>query len=306
MKNIISLLILVLITVFYSCDDAFTTIKEIELPEHEQKLSVFVDVKANKAKIFISHSKSMDDNSAYTDFIANVSLFKEGVEILNFDYNTVDNKTQISTKYIDKVEEGLEYKLLVDSDKFGTASAVQLTPKKPNVRNIVYKKDWVKNKYDNEYDDRLEFKLGDEKGVDNYYFVQLLGLDSIQYGRDSFKLRYVNMSINEDEGTSIRNVYDENWKGIIFSDKNFDGVERDMKLNISNYNYNPGSHEIKKYKLVVNSITKDLYNYLLSKEYAEESEYNPFAEPVNVHSNIENGYGLFSAEVSKEWEFEVE
>jgi hypothetical protein len=42
-------------------------------------------------------------------------------------------------------------------------------------------------------------------------------------------------------------------------------------------------------------INEDYFEFLLSLEKYNETYENPFAEPVMVFSNIENGLGLFSS-----------
>ena len=43
----------------------------------------------------------------------------------------------------------------------------------------------------------------------------------------------------------------------------------------------------------VSSITREAYNFYLSRRRYYESTDNPFAEPAPVVSNVRSGYGLF-------------
>jgi len=302
MKNKISILLIVFISSFYSCENSFSTIKEIDLPEHTEKLSVFTSLKNNSATVFISHSKSMDDNSAYLSFKADVSILENNKEIIQFEYDTKDN-SEITYALSDSIKEGAEYKIIVNSDKFGTAEATQIAPNKANIKSIEIKKDAIIDKYDNGYNNILKINLNDEKGIDNFYFIKLLGLDSI---RDNQEPKYNRIYFHPNENTTATNVYFNGYEGVIFSDKNYDGRTRSMEFVVQKSNYSYPPSDITKYKLRIYSITKDLYNYLISRYYNDDAEYNPFAEPVIIHSNIENGYGLFSAEMKREWIIDVE
>ena len=41
-------------------------------------------------------------------------------------------------------------------------------------------------------------------------------------------------------------------------------------------------------------INKDYFKYLKSLNTYENVQDNPFAEPVNLYSNVKNGYGFFT------------
>ena len=52
---------------------------------------------------------------------------------------------------------------------------------------------------------------------------------------------------------------------------------------------------MKELDFTITTISEEMGNYYKSNNLYYESEYNPFSEPVNVYSNIHNGYGLFSS-----------
>ena len=45
----------------------------------------------------------------------------------------------------------------------------------------------------------------------------------------------------------------------------------------------------------LSSISRDNYLFIKSEAASREARDNPFAEPVIVHNNIENGIGIFRA-----------
>jgi len=308
MKNILS--VIILITLFYSCEDAFTTIREIDLPEHEQKLSVFSNIVDKKVSFFISHSKSMNDNTPYKNFSADVSLYKDNLEILNFEYLTekfVGGDSILTYTLNDSINSGSEYVIRVISKEFGIAKSTQVVPSKAKIINISYKRNGIKEKYDDYYKDLLEFDVKDDENAENFYMIQLFGLDTLQKNGKTYKIGYRSLTINSKNDVTTTNLYYNGKNTVILSDKNFNGttIKLDIAVNTDNYNYNHPKY-LTEFKIKILSISKDLYNFLLSNEYSEEAEYNPFAEPVNIHSNIENGYGLFSASATNEFLFEVE
>ena len=53
-------------------------------------------------------------------------------------------------------------------------------------------------------------------------------------------------------------------------------------------------------------ISETYYEYLKTARLHDEIRENPFAEPLNVHGNVENGYGIFAGYSSRTFEFTVE
>lgn len=54
----------------------------------------------------------------------------------------------------------------------------------------------------------------------------------------------------------------------------------------------PGSHEVVYIRLL--SVSRDYYLYKKTHNIQAENEGNPFSEPVQVHSNIAGGFGIFA------------
>ena len=61
------------------------------------------------------------------------------------------------------------------------------------------------------------------------------------------------------------------------------------------YNYcpQPGCPQLGFIEVTVSSITKDAYDFYLSRRRYYDSDANPFAEPAPLASNVRPGYGLF-------------
>lgn len=48
------------------------------------------------------------------------------------------------------------------------------------------------------------------------------------------------------------------------------------------------------YRLVVSAITEDYYEYQYSLRLKDATEENPYAEPVQIRTNVDNGHGIFA------------
>ncbi len=299
MKNIKYIIAAIIFIGLSSCDvdNLFTTVREIDIPEHERKLSINTSLTGDSMTIFISHSKEIDDESDFSPIDAKVSLREDGNEILSFDYNSENNLDLIIDKKLDEaIKQGKEYSLKVDSKKFGTAIASEIAPKNPVIESLNFNKEVFKGEF-GEYC-KFSCVINDEKDVDNYYFIsfKLLNLDG----------RYLEVNSKDPElkRVFIRSDLSNNYHSESFflvSDKSFDGNKRKISFEIDKPYY--GNNNQYKYKVVmqVNSVTKSYYNYVISRDQALSSNDNPFAEPVAIVDNIENGYGIFSVYAYKKY-----
>jgi len=92
-------------------------------------------------------------------------------------------------------------------------------------------------------------------------------------------------------GTDVPNTY------LIFSDELISGKEHELVFNIPQI-YQPidtNYHEFMAITVELQSISRDLYKYLLTYAANSMLEDNFISEPVMVYSNVENGLGAFGA-----------
>ncbi len=130
---------------------------------------------------------------------------------------------------------------------------------------------------------KLNLRWNDTEG-ENYYFVQLLSIDTItnldnEMYISSFKIN----NGEENEGKSM----------LIFKDEAFNNSLCQLSLKFSpNYYYDNNGQMGKKksYKVNIYNVSKELYNYYYSISKTGEG---PFSEPVKVYTNITNGLGVF-------------
>lgn len=75
---------------------------------------------------------------------------------------------------------------------------------------------------------------------------------------------------------------------LLFSDKSFNGTSYTFRM--SDY-----YDESRDYLIIsLRSMSADLFKYRVTYNNYQENSGNPFGEPVQVYSNIENGFGIFS------------
>ena len=166
---------------------------------------------------------------------------------------------------------------------------------------------------------RLQLRLTDAANEENYYFIKASQCFSdngmlITERKVGLKLSEVlknnitdNGNIFEgifgDEGESDRtdNLFSDlfvDGKDILFDFSLSDILESATYVNGEEINDGNSSREelTVKYIIEIGEISKDMYHYLISGNKALNAEdYGPFAEPVRVYSNIDNGVGILGA-----------
>lgn len=292
MKINIVLLFFALFIGFSSCEDVFTSVKEIDIPVHNSKLAVFSELSGNQGSFSVSFSENITENNPYVPLNAEITVLENGNPFYKMSFKGTDSKS-FQVKNLGKnITEGNEYTLIVENDKYGKATAKQIVPLKPNFSNLKYKKDGyidgggVKS-------DLYSFDIKDDGNAENYYMIEATGYFS---KNDT----YGNPLYLDSDDPSVKYFWFSSKSGLIITDKNFDGTQTKILIYSSNYN------EYEKIKMRLYSITKDYYNFLLSYNQYSNSNDNPFAEPVNVHNNIENGFGMFQANTYREIELDIE
>jgi hypothetical protein len=144
--------------------------------------------------------------------------------------------------------------------------------------------------------DELDFKLSflDDASQTNFYGISIIyhgayideigEVISFQSARSYTSEVFVaNGTADIDDGRRYDSEY-------FFSDNGFNGQTIDFKCTTSRYEgAEPGGYFVVQLK----NLNVDLYKYYLSLRRYKDANGNPFAEPVQVYSNITDGFGIF-------------
>jgi hypothetical protein len=87
----------------------------------------------------------------------------------------------------------------------------------------------------------------------------------------------------------------------VFSDELVSGKQYGLDFYLEPFlymEYDTAYHDFMMYTIRLQSITKDLYLYLMTRSAQDVFGDDPFSEPVIVHSNIDGGLGIFAASAS--------
>ncbi len=267
----------------------------IEIPEIKKRLVVnSLFAKDSLITVYISESKAVFDSSITRDLLggATVELYKNDlfVETLSSDINGV-----FTTKET-RGEAGETYRIEVDS-KYGLSTAEGHIPTSvlPQSMNLVLNKG--RTKFSHTYH-QLQIRFRDKPLERNYYelHMEFSYLDSLFFlgylSGTSSLFSYDPLVKNEmDIDEETYNAY------IVFSDELINGEVYNLPVNFYNISTD---YDNTPFKLTVlfNSVSEDYYLYkkklFLYKQAERMSVWEDITEPVVLHSNVNNAYGIFA------------
>ena len=282
---------------FSSCgEDAFSTTVNIPFPEHEPLPSITLDMRSGDTTVFtrVSLSRGIVDEPKAVTARPTLTILRGGNEILSTEVDMPDSDGQQSGFVLDNPidHEEDEYELRLEFPGFETTTAIQQMPSLPIVTNLDYEEDGA---IDTEgfRVDKIEFDLTDNPMTEDYYGFRVLAESCYEqciFDPDT------GVETCEDVCTGYFNESyllspDPTFKeasafGLVLNDKSFTSGTFRVRLTADNFSGDSAFLE-------VYHITEDAYRFGISRLAYENSRNNPFAEPVNVHTNVEKGYGHF-------------
>ena len=257
-------------------------------------------------KVHVSNSKSIVGNGSITNIIDASVLIK------NTNGNVIDSLTyQNNGFYIGQQYpvQNTTYKLEVNHPNYNSVNSSNEIPDSISI-NYIDTNTVLTNGFD-ELEERIELTISfdDPIGIQNFYLVEsyITGPFRYMYDFDTTWSSYdttlqVEMILTDEV---FQNNGNPKQNSGIFNDLLFNGQTKLLNLEIDKQNevYADGKEIIIKtenIKFYLHNISQDYYYYLTSLELYNDRSGNPFAQPVQVFSNIENGFGIFAgAQISK-------
>lgn len=283
---------------YTSCnEDSFSQIVEIDIPEHQPKPVIVSQINAGDtlAVALVSISKGILDTGDYV-FPANASvrLLSDDQAPLPLTFNPDTKRFEVSAPPAGFIS-GVQYRMEVQVPGFGMAYSKQMMPAAPDVASVELRKNAVVNSNGNRSDEIL-VSIDDPAGTENYYQIELWQEGTIIYPFDTFEVNQLLYIESNDP-----NLQDGGGAGRVIADGVFDGTRYVVRFS-TGQTWRDDPNTTLKYTLRIAHITRDAYLYERTLSQYYNAQGNPFAEPVTVHSNIEDGYGAFRAAHWKEWE----
>ncbi|MCR9099273.1 MAG: DUF4249 domain-containing protein [bacterium] len=277
---------------FSSCgEDAFTQIVDIELPEHEPRLAVHALAfsESDAFGILVSNSRSVLSNEDFSVFPdAEIRFSGPNVDGATFSYTPDDGRhyTVLSPEWAAGEE---MYTLDIQQADYPAIRAQQRMPAAPTILDVRVEEEGALSE-DGFRQDEIIIEIQDEPG-EHYYALQAeVGYQYVDENNDTIAGYY---SVWLESNDPILSYAEVDRRGaLICSDGAFNG----NTYRFATYTWEDlpiGLMPRSQLRIRVTSLSRDAFLYYRSLRQYWEAEGNPFAEPVTVHSNIENGYGIF-------------
>ena len=277
----------------FSCGDKFINDIEIDIPEEEQLLVINLELTEGDscAKTFVARTANLEevDHTFFDEAI--VDLFKEGQFLKTLEFDPLENFYSANFNPDDLSE--ADYSVEVRGiPGFNDISATQSILNRVNMTKGSYREDGsIETYYGYAYTvDEARITIDDPSDEENFYQVKLYGVVENQDGEQIQKNDFFISSLNPFAETSF--YYD----GILLNDNSFNGTEFDLSIGFSNFlggSYGSSEDRVQYLLVELSNISRDNYLFIKSEASSLEAIDNPFAEPVIVHNNVENGIGIF-------------
>ncbi len=301
MKNV-RIAIAIFVIAFAGCE----LIIEPDLPEHTPRLVIKAFFNPDRGwAASVSRSAGILDTSPGSDRLVTVAT----VELLS-DGRIIDRLPFLQRERVYASEKPLQagrvYSLRVSAPGFETVHAVDSAP--PTVPTSI-------ESYRVETSDpapgepgvtsitdfRLTLKIQDPPGERNHYQIRVIAPDR----RGRFDLRFSTkdpsiIADNRIEDSVLEDVEPFRGSEPFFKDVLFDGESHEIEL--SSARYTVAASLERRIWVEVRFVSETYYRHLRSALLHNTTVDNPFAEPVRIYSNIENGYGIFAGYSARTFE----
>jgi hypothetical protein len=217
---------------------------------------------------------------------ATVLLYENDILKDSLKYNAGQQRYKAA---LAKIQAGKTYKLVLSAPGFPTAEAISVTPLLVPINNMTFTRN-ARNDIDGNPQDEVKLSFTDNGSTEDYYLVRIYNAyDDFLYcvntnDKDVEKLVYEDPFYPDDCLQSNR---------LLLSDKNFNGTNKTLIFYTEAGELEPTPGYGKAWVELLH-VNKEYYTYIKSLNTRENADDNPFAEPVNLYTNVKNGYGMFT------------
>ncbi len=290
------------------------TIVDVDIPNEPPRLVANAFLQADSAVVVeLTQSQSILTNADLKSVAgATVTLRGEAQPVATLEESTTPG-VYFST-FTPAV--GSTYTLRVSKDGFEPVEATTFIAPPVPIRSIAVDTSVFINRYLNFEDslitdrnvvvDEIRLIFDDPANEQNYYEVSVyrfvvqiqpryddennfIDNDTVRYFSPIY-LRSDDPAIAGGESDPLEGSSDFFGTDLLFNDDFFNGKQYSLRFRPEQYGFYDDSEP--QLYVILRTIDEAQYRYLRSVDLQYENEGNPFAEPVQVYSNVENGYGI--------------
>lgn len=330
MKNKFNTFIISLLSIiFFSCETIIDDIPLSRFPDLQEKLVMTSFLCPQDTMIYVSLGKSIPlfgsgkidttkvliytgDSANFVrvnNYVSNAIVsISDGAKTAVLKFNTKHKFYEISRRDF-RVEAGKTYTLNAKSGNLEVYATTEIPVERVRINNLQVRPfTQITSTFferDTNVGYQLEFYWQDTAAEENYYKI----FGELTYRQIEPSIRYVNnkeeISFIEKTKYSYFRWPNEQNSGLrsYFTDKNANGnVFKIDAVNLfenrSTYNTSSGRYKSetvpdsdKTIRVQLCNISKEFYDYQKSLSEHNRTDDNPFAEPIQVYTNVKNGFG---------------
>lgn len=290
-KNQLLSLLIMATVLLASCEKTIN----VNVPPYAHKLVVNCNTMTGD-ELFISVSKSaqIKDRKNHPDLVINdavVKLYIDGAYAETLNYDSAQGYQ--SGHY---THAGGVYTIKVSAAGYDDVAATVTAPPAVAITGIT-RVPYARKDQDGNEQDALTLTFSDPPVAGDYYIIKVNGImDSTFYYNSNFCVNSPDAGVetNASDLVDANTCLDNN--GIFLRDDLFNGQRKELKLYVQSMVIQPQYNGVDSVYASIEllHVTEAYFRYLKSNKVADESNGNPFSEPVNVYSNITNGLGIFA------------
>ncbi|MEQ9441952.1 MAG: DUF4249 domain-containing protein [Cyclobacteriaceae bacterium] len=298
---------------------ACETVVEVDLPQEAPKLVTHAIIQADSTFwILLTQSKPiLSQADIQTVSGAEVTLYEEETRVARLEENEENPGTGIyQSSFIPTA--GQMYTLRISKQGFESVEATTYIQPAVPIQHLRYDTTQYEYSY---YDDsgslvtgkeinlkEVWLTLNDSPDEDNFYEIQLLQYTTYYQGEEDENGEYIITDTlqrldpiylrSNDPVVADNEFFEEDGSfsgsSLVFTDEIFAGKSYTINFEAEGFYSSGNDGDDNKYIVVLRTLNDHFYRYRESVELQRDTEGNPFAEPVPVFNNIEEGYGIFA------------
>ncbi len=292
--------VILLGTTFFSCD--MQTTLEVDLPVEKPKLVVNCFFSADSminVRVWSSKHVLANEPDRLVEN-AEVKILEEGKEYV-CPYNK-ENRTYRSTI---RSRIGVRYAVSVSAAGFETVTSAVTVPEPIAIINVTSARKSTPE-VPGIYMRTFEITFKDIPGQLNYYALMMY-TSSFSRVPPFERLEWIPLMERPLDPSFAADYYEEFYfnygtsgygdYNVLFNDRMFDGKTYTFKLDVYEQTFPEDTlnNTPLEYLVYLKTLTEEYYNYRVTYNKQRDARDDPFAQPVEVFNNINNGYGVFAA-----------
>ena len=153
----------------------------------------------------------------------------------------------------------------------------------------------------------LTLTLDDPADQEQFYALSFWSIDPYNRTREQVLFMSADPILRENDVFGEYLGEDERtYLEAVFSDATIDGRRHRLRLNVwFNTILRIDEEIVQDYEVELATLSRHYYDFLRTRSLYRITSGNPFAEPVQVHSNVERGLGIFAGRSAVAWRMRV-